>query len=376
MKVPDPIQLTQELIRYQTINPPGNEKEIAEYLGKILADFGFDVRYPELGKNRLNIIAEKGLSASRPPIVFTGHTDVVPLGGSPWTVDPFFAEIKDGKLYGRGSSDMKSGVAAMVCAAIMAFENGEPEGGVRLLITAGEEIGCQGARELCENGYNIGKARGLVIGEPTSNKPFIGHKGGLFMNAYCTGITVHSSMPHLGDNAIYKAARAISAIESLKFDVEEDSLLGYPTINVGVVKGGLNFNSVPDRAEFTIDIRSTPKLSNEGLMQQLKKAIGEEINLETFVNLGAVATEATDPFIQMVNKEFTKLSGDEAPARAIAYLTDASVLQPWYDNVSTVILGPGEAEMAHQTDEYCYVDKINECVKLYYNIIFDGKQNI
>jgi succinyl-diaminopimelate desuccinylase len=373
MEIPDPVFLTQELIKYQTINPPGDEKEVAEFLGNILSNFGFDVKYPELDKNRLNIIAEKGLSASRPPIVFTGHTDVVPLGASPWTVDPFSAEIKDGKLYGRGSSDMKSGVAAMVCAAIKAFETGEPEGGIRLLITAGEEIGCHGARYLCESGYDIGGARALVVGEPTFNKPYIGHKGGLFMNAVSTGVTAHSSMPHLGDNAIYKVARAISAIEDFKFDVEEDELLGYPTINVGVVKGGLNFNSVPDRAEFTIDIRSTPKINNDDLLRQLKQAVGEELKLEPFVNLGAVSSKATDEFIEMVYEEYFKQTGEKAPARAIAYLTDASVLQPWYNNVPTVILGPGEPEMAHQTDEYCYVGKIKECVNLYYNIIFDGK---
>ena len=373
MQIPDPVLLTQELLKYQTINPPGNEKEVAEFLGKILSGFGFDVQYPELDKNRLNVIAEKGLSDSRPPIVFTGHTDVVPLGAKPWSVDPFSAEIKDGKLYGRGSSDMKSGVAAMVVAAIRAFENDGPEGGVRLLITAGEEIGCQGARELCENDYNIGEARGLIVGEPTSNKPYIGHKGGLFMNASCTGVTAHSSMPHLGDNAIYKVAKAISAIEKLKFNVEKDDLLGYPTINVGVVKGGLNFNSVPDRAEFTIDIRSTPKLDNEGLLKQLKEAIGNEVTLEPFVDLGPVASDPGDPFVQMVHAEYSKLLDKEAPSRAIAYLTDGSVLQPWYNNVPTVILGPGEAEMAHQTDEFCYVDKIKECTELYYNIIFDGK---
>lgn len=194
------------------------------------------------------------------------------------------------------------------------------------------------------------------------------------MNAVSTGITAHSSMPHLGDNAIYKVARAISTIEDLKLNVEEDELLGYPTINVGVVKGGLNFNSVPDRAEFSIDIRSTTKRSNDDLLRQIKETLGEkEVAVEPFVNLGPVSTLPSEEFVKMVYEEYFKKTGEKASSRAIAYLTDASVLQPWYKNVPTVILGPGEPDMAHQTDEYCYVEKIKECTDLYYNIIFDGK---
>lgn len=371
MTRPDPIALTTELIKFKTINPPGNEREVAEFLGSLLADYNFDIRYHALEENRLNLIAEKGLSSSRPPIVFTGHLDVVPLGAAPWSVDPFSGKIKDGKLYGRGSTDMKSGVAAMVCAAIEAFGQEGPEGGIRLIITAGEEIGCHGARDLYEKKVDIGEARSLVVGEPTSNLPYIGHKGGIVMNASSTGKTAHSSMPHLGDNAIYKAAKAISTIEQLSFDVPEDPLLGKATINVGMIKGGLNFNSVPDSAEFTIDIRSTPQQSNEAFLEQLKKAIGDDIQLKPYVNLQAVFSSETDDFIKMVHKICSAELGEDIPVRAIAYLTDASVLQPWYNNVPTVILGPGEPEMAHQTDEFCYTDKITQCTKLYYNIIMD-----
>lgn len=155
-----------------------------------------------------------------------------------------------------------------------------PKGGVKLIFTANEELGCQGAQHLCDNGYDIGGASALIVGEPTSNIPYIGHKGGLYLTARTAGVTAHSSMPELGDNAIYKAARAITKIEKLKFEVEKDKLLGHPTTNVGRVDGGLNLNSVPDKAEFTIDVRSTTKLENKVALKILNETLGNEVVLE------------------------------------------------------------------------------------------------
>ena len=176
-------------------------------------------------------------------------------------------------------------------------------------------------------------------------------------------------MPELGENAIYKAARAISKIETLKFDVEKDDLLGYPTINVGKIDGGLNLNSVPDKTEFTIDVRSTTKLENKRALQILKETLGKEVTIEEMVNLNAISTTETHPFMKLVSEVCAFDYTEKGVKKAASFLTDASVLTPWLDNAPTVILGPGEPEMAHQTDEYCYVDKIIESVTLYKEII-------
>lgn len=365
----DVITLTKELISYNTINPPGNEKELANFIGEILEKYGFDVDYPKYKKHRLNVVATKGLSTNNAPIVLTGHLDVVPFGAAQWKTGPLKAEIIDGKLYGRGSTDMKAGVAAMIIAGIESFDDQAPKGGIKLIFTADEELGCKGAKHLCDSSYNIGKASAIIVGEPTSNIPYIGHKGGLYVNAKTLGITAHSSMPELGDNAIYKAARAISKIEDLKFKAEKDILLGYPTINVGRIEGGLNLNSVPDNTDFTIDIRSTTKFDNKLAFQFLEEQLGEEVILNKIVDLDAISTDINHPFINLVFDICNINIADDAIKKAATFLTDASVLKPKFSNAPTIILGPGEPAMAHQTDEYCFVEKIYESVHLYKEII-------
>src|SRR5690606_33146726 len=119
--------------------------------------------------------AHKGLCQNRPPIILTGHLDVVPLGLTEWKTDPFDPKILEGKLFGRGATDMKGGVAAMIIAAIESFNNSSPNGGVKLIFTVDEELGCNGAKHLCDSGYDIGRASAMIVGEPTSNIPLIGH---------------------------------------------------------------------------------------------------------------------------------------------------------------------------------------------------------
>ncbi|MDC6366811.1 MULTISPECIES: M20 family metallopeptidase [Flavobacteriaceae] len=361
----DVIELSQKLIQFDTRVPKGNEGQAALFLGGILEANGFEVDYPEFAKGRLNLVASKGLG-DVPPLVFTGHFDVVPLGDAKWSVNPFGGSIHNGKLYGRGASDMKAAVAAMVCAATSCAEDMLPKGGIKLLITANEELGCLGAKALRDSGYHIGGASALVVGEPTSNQPLLGHKGGLYLKATTHGKTAHSSTPHLGDNAIYKAAKAVLKLDGLEFAVAEDGLLGHPTINVGKFQGGQNLNSVPDYAQFTIDVRTTPKLPNHKALTYLQSVLGKEVELEKLVDLDPVTSNAQDPFIKRVVRLCNGAHKGEAAA---PYLTDASVITPWLGNVPTVILGPGEAQMAHKTDEYCAIDKILESVALYKAII-------
>ncbi|MEL7587192.1 MAG: M20 family metallopeptidase [Prolixibacteraceae bacterium] len=365
----DVVALTRKLISFNTVNPPGNEREIALFTGGLLEKSDFEVRYIPFGENRLHVIAEKGCGHKGLPVLFTGHFDTVPPGARSWSVDVFGGEIREGKLFGRGSSDMKGGLAAMVVAAVTAFQQGSPVGGVRLILTAGEELGCQGAKRLVESGLDLGRASGIIVGEPTSNIPAIGHKGGLYLNLTTTGVTAHSSMPHLGDNAVYKAARAVLAIEKFDFGVGADPLLGLPTINVGKFSGGMNINSVPDHAAFTIDARTTTKVDHRKLLGQLKAVLGEEVSVETLVDLMAVSTDENDPFVQLIYRICGIRQGDPGFPRALPYLTDGSVLQVACGGVPTVILGPGEPEMAHQTDEYCYLSKLEQAVEIYRRII-------
>ncbi|MBL0952457.1 MAG: M20/M25/M40 family metallo-hydrolase, partial [Pseudomonas sp.] len=140
----DAVALTQDLVRFDTRNPPGDEAACMHHVSDLLQSHGFAVTLSTFGPNRLNLVARRGESAAP---VFTGHLDVVPLGSTPWTRDPFGGDIVEGRLYGRGSCDMKAGVAAMIAAAIA-----EPDRPVTLVLTGGEETGSNGARALAESG--------------------------------------------------------------------------------------------------------------------------------------------------------------------------------------------------------------------------------
>ncbi len=372
----DLITLTKKLISFNNINPPGNEEGIARYTAGLLAENGFNVRLEEFDRGRLHLMAEKGISGDSHPIILSGHFDTVPLGNNKWNVDPFGGEVSDDKIWGRGSSDMKGGVAAMIMAAIDASMNGAPEGGVRLIFSAAEELGCIGIEQLMKKIDNKGNASAIIVGEPTGNIPAIGHKGAIYLNAVTTGKTAHSSMPHLGDNAIYKAAEAILKAKEFEFKTEEDPLLGFPTINVGKMSGGLNLNSVPDHAEFTIDIRSTSKTDHAKTISRLAEELGNKTRLEVLVEMTPVFTPEDDPFVRLVYDICGIVKNMAGFPKSLPYLTDGSVLQKNYGGVPTIILGPGEAEMAHKTDEFCYINKLEESYRIYRDIILKWRNFI
>ena len=362
------LELTQALVRFDTINPPGNERLCAEHLGSILDDAGFAVSYHEFAETRTSLVARIGGDADAKPLCFTGHIDTVPLGAAPWSVDPFAADIADGKLYGRGTSDMKSGVAAFVVAAIRLARELETGPGMVLIITAGEETGCEGAYHLAGLGNVLGDAGAIVVAEPSSNLPFIGHKGALWLKAVASGLTAHGSMPELGINAIYKAARTISQLEDFDFNVARHPVLGKPTLNVGTVHGGMNINSVPDRAEVGIDIRTLPDQDHGDLCAHLSSYLGDDIAVEPIVDVGSVWTDPAEDWMLDVFDVMAEILGKMPEVCTATYFTDAAALTPAYGDPPTVILGPGEAAMAHQTDEYCVVDRIDQAVDAYVEI--------
>ena len=364
----DSLPLTREILRINTINPPGNEEACARLLGKILEDAGFSSRYHSLGAGRVSLIANIGGSADRLPLCFTGHIDVVPLGAAPWSKDPFAGETNEGKLYGRGSSDMKSGVAAFVVAAARMAPHLAHTPGLELVITAGEETGCEGAFRLVAD-HALGRAGAVVVGEPTANYPFVGHKGAFWLRARTDGVTAHGSMPEKGVNAVYKAAHALTKLEAFRFQNPPHDLMGQATLNVGTIRGGLNINSVPDQAEIGIDIRTVPTVDHQALLTELARQLGPDVSLETLMDLEAVYTEPDDPWMQSVFAVMTSFLGAAPQPRAATYFTDAAALKLAYQSPPTVILGPGEPQMAHQTDEYCVVGRIEQATAAYEEII-------
>jgi len=363
--------ILRELISFNTTNPPGNEDECASFIQDILEDHGYVVKRLEFAPKRTSLIAKlQGAGKSGLGICFCGHMDTVPLGDSPWKYDPFGGQIVGDRLYGRGASDMKAGLGAMIMmAARLASEAPSPD--IILVFTAGEETFCEGARYVAQHIEAMGKVGAMVICEPTSNNPLLGHKGAIHMKIKTRGVSAHASMPELGENAIYKAAEIVLKLRNMNFHVAPHPLLGSPTINVGTISGGSNINSVPDHAAIGVDVRTVPPLEPEGVLALVGDLIGQSAEVQLLNHATALATESCHPWVKKVIEIVEQVTGRRVKEAAAPYFTDASELRPALGNPPTLILGPGEPEMAHKIDEYCYISKVEQAVEIYTRIALD-----
>ena len=365
----DAVALTRTLLQFDTINPPGRERDCAHHAGAMLEQWGYKVEYHEYADRRTSVIARGGGSDAKKPLCLTGHLDVVSLGTRKWAHDPFSGETAGDKLYGRGSSDMKAGVAAILIAARSMAKKLSGTPGVVIVLTAAEEGGCIGSKKLAETQL-LGKAGAIVVGEPTSNYPFVGHKGSLKFSASFRGVSAHGSMPHLGENAVYKAARAVAKLEAFDFKAKKHPIMGEPTLNVGTFEGGSGVNLVPDLAKIGVDIRTVPGVDHKKLITRLKALMGKA-EVDVFSDLSPVWTEPDDEWIGRVFEICREHLGSKPRARTAAYMTDAANLLKVYRGAPTVVLGPGQPEMAHQTDEWCSQERIRQAVAIYEALIRD-----
>lgn len=361
------IDLTRKLIAIDTVNPPGNEVACARPLAEMLEAGGFLVELLDVEPGRPNLVARCG-GPETDSLCFSGHLDTVPLGTAEWTADPFGGEVKDGRIFGRGSSDMKAGLAAMVHAALQLKAAGGDRANILLVLTAGEEAGCQGAADLAARQQLLGTAGAVVIGEPTANRPLVGHRGALWLELETTGVTAHGATPELGVNAIYRAAEAIQHLSCFDFAVPPHPIMGMPTLNVGIVAGGLNINSVPDRAVMAVDIRTVPGQSHDRLTARIQDAVGADVGVRTIQSVEGVATDPADPWVEAVFEMVGGFIGDTVRPAAAPYFTDAAFLTPALGSPPTLILGPGDAEMAHRTDESCSIEAIETAAVIYFEI--------
>lgn len=362
----DAVELTRTLIGFETVNPPGMEDACARFVGQMLASEGFRVAYHAFAPGRTSLIAHSpGVNGGGDATVFSGHIDTVPFGSADWCHPPTAADLVDGRIYGRGASDMKAGVAAMVWAALAEGRQAP----VTLILSAGEETGCEGVRYMAVQHLLEGPVRALVIGEPTANQPLIGHKGVLWLELEARGRSAHGSQPELGENAIYKMVQAISRLMAYRFKDLHHSLLGSPSMNVGTIKGGANINSVPDQAVAGVDIRTVPGFVHQALLRDLEARCGDLVRLRVLADMEGFASDPQDQWIQMVFRRVRPYV-DETPApRGATYFTDAAALAAALGQPPTVILGPGEPSQAHQTDEYVAIQRIEDAIRIYRAIL-------
>jgi succinyl-diaminopimelate desuccinylase len=366
------VRLTQELIHLRTINPPGDEARAAEFVAGRLRQAGmFADVVPHEEAGRASVVGGLRGNGQRPALLFSGHLDTVPAGDN-WEREVFSAEVTDGKLWGLGSTDMKSGVAALLMAMEAVQSTGVPLRGDLLFAgTAGEEVDSMGAKRLVEQ-QKLGDIGFMIIGEPTANRVFTAEKGVLWLEVRTKGQTAHGSMPQLGVNAIMHMSKLLQALEAERIPYQAHPLLGDFTMNVATITGGVKTNVVPDACRVTIDMRTVIGQDHQHIVDTVRQLIdrlcAEEPTLQAEVR---VLTERVpldipfdDPQVQAFVQARNRVIGQDSQPAAATFATDGSVYVPAYQ-APMVICGPGLPEKAHQPNEYVEIDRLIEAARIY-----------
>jgi succinyl-diaminopimelate desuccinylase len=266
------VQFLQSLIQTNSINPPGNELETADKIAQYALEAGLEADIKILTENRANVLIRlPGYDSKNcPALLFSGHMDTVPVGNQPWQVDPLSGEKIDGKIYGRGTSDMKGGIAAVIEAMILLKESGNPfKGDIVFAGSAGEEVDCCGAQALIED-HLLENAGAIIIAEPSNGKVFSAHKGALWLEIETFGKTAHCSMPNEGVNAVLHINELINRLKEYQYEfTQKHRLLGEPSLVNSTINGGVSTNVVPDHCKITVDIRTIPGVDHSQVIDDI-----------------------------------------------------------------------------------------------------------
>jgi len=376
------IRLTQELVRVPSFSGDAqNLSRIAEIISGEMSRDGFTIQLLEAEEGLTNVVGTFQGSDTAPWILFNGHTDVVPVASDKeWIVEPFSAEIRDERIYGRGACDMKGGLAAMLAAPKIVF-NLFPEykGNIILTATVDEEIGSdKGMKYVVEQGI---KADMGIVCEPTELKIVNVSKGLLWLKLMTKGKSAHGAMPEQGVNAIFKMSKILKRLEGYDFKQGRHKVLGKPTVNVGRISGGERPNVVPDSCEAEIDIRYLPNQSHSKVINDLKKLIENlkkkdhqiDAEIDIIRYRSPVEISKEEAVIKTIMKgakrilgKYPKFQGMLSPGDS-AHLVNAGI--------PSVMFGPGQEQLAHSTNEWIAIDDILTAVKIYAAIMIRNGVN-
>lgn len=305
-------------------------------------------------------------------IVLSAHTDVVPVDGQEWSSEPFTPEVRDGRLYARGSADMKSFLGVLLAKAprLAAAQLTEP---VHLALSYDEEVGCVGAVDLVDEIVRKDlRPRGCVVGEPSSMQVMRGHKSMNVFRAQLRGVAIHSSLAPHGVNAISHATELVRFVESIAAEMREQGpfdegyLVPYTTVSVNRIDGGIAINTVPAECELLFEFRGLTSVDHEALSERfaaecrrIEAAMREQddacrVELAVIAAAPGVDTPA-DADIVALAAEW----GGEPSDRKVTYGTEAGIFAR--AGIPTVVCGPGDIAQAHAPDEFIELDQIAQC---------------
>ena len=373
------IDLLGELIRIPSHRGLERQEEgVARALAAFLEARGLEPRLDEVVEGRPNLICTLDSGHPGRHLLLCGHTDTVPLNEGEEGVG-FSGAVRDGRVEGRGSVDMKGALAAMAAAMVALHRTGALRSGrVTLAAVIDEEMESLGAERLVANGF---VADGAIVGEPTENRLALGHKGLEWLEFRFHGKAAHGGTPEAGVNAIDAAARFVGLAKSEllpRFTERADSLLGPPTLNFGTIQGGDQPSTVAAFCKLTADRRSVPGEDFTSMTKELRRLLDrveEEMTglrteldrvpggMSTLEHV-ALKTEAEDPIARAVGRAVRELSGSRAETGDFPAWTDGALLAG-FAGIPTVILGPGDLQLAHSPREAIEVDQVLEAARLY-----------
>lgn len=364
--------LLERLIAFPTVSRDSN-LEMIDFIRHTLGDLGVRSElFYNADRRKANLFATIGPDRAG-GIVLSGHTDVVPVDGQPWTVEPFRLSEREGRLYGRGTADMK-GFIASVLASVPAFLERDLKVPVHLAFSYDEEVGCLGVRPmLAELAQRPHKPALCLIGEPTELKPVLGHKGKLAMRCQVRGAPCHSAYAPYGVNAIQYAARLINRLEEIGEQLstpehhDERFDPPYSTVQTGVIKGGRALNIVPAECEFDFEVRALPGYDATHVADELHayaqtqllpkmRAVNDGTDIR-FEPLSAYPGLATPPDSDAA-RLLARLCGSNEFG-TVAFGTEGGLFHQ--AGIPAVVCGPGSMDQGHKPDEFVTVAQIAGC---------------
>jgi acetylornithine deacetylase len=357
------IAILGELVAFDTTSRRSNLELIAYVEARLAAQGVASRRIANADGAKANLLATVGPAAAG-GVVLSGHTDVVPVDGQAWTSDPFTLTEREGRLFGRGTCDMK-GFLALGLAIVPDVLAADARRPIHLAFSYDEEIGCLGAPDLiAQIAAQTEQPSAVIVGEPTSMEAVCGHKGIAVFRVTITGREAHSSLTHLGVSANMAAARLMGRLEALADALERaaDPLSPFTpkhaTLTIGQVNGGTAANILAGRCTFVFDLRSPP---TGDPLSVLAPFFAEVERLDAAMKARAPETGVVVERLALApplhpepdgvaERLARRLAGDNGPGRVVSYAAEAGQFQA--AGFSTIICGPGSIDQAHQADEY------------------------
>ena len=363
--------LTQALIRIDSTDPGAYEKNVGEYIFKNLSSLSIPVIKKEVLPGRYNIMAKIQGEIDDPALVYICHMDTVTIGDG-WTADPFGAEIIDGKIYGRGACDMKSGLACALSAfssiAEEAASGKPPKHSFVFIGTVDEEDFMRGVEDVIKEGWVTEKSFVLDT-EPTNGQIQVAHKGRTWFEITITGVTAHASTPWKGADAIAAMAELISSIRRKIGECPSHEDLGLSTVTFGQIEGGYRPYVVPDRCKVWIDMRLVPPIDTASAVSIVEQAISEASLAVPGITASYTITgdrpyiekDENSPLLKALKAAAEETTGKPVSVTYFPGYTDTAVIAGKLHNHNCMSYGPGDLEMAHKPDESVPCEDILRC---------------